>query len=1236
MKHMFFTSTWNAFIPFFSLFLSLTFSISLTAQNFVSTVARYDHKDGLSDSQLEWVFQDSKGLIWIGASNGINKYDGQQFELVAKAQFNQRSIVNIFEDEAFNLWISSGEKDAPYTIFNTISYQLSKGTELAANKVTRKSKQTRAQDFEVNWEIGTDNVKARHEEMGQIFNLRVEYPTLPILNINHWITGKANTWIATDQGLFKIGLKQNYFQRLIYTPQKNLKLGNIPESNIYFYRGIYGGNISSDGKGNVYATTRRKGIIEINNNKTIVDSQSGNFWGSYFDGERYFWISRFDDILRYDIKTKTERIFEFPNGGDKAWSFYTDEDGKLWIGCNRDIYYVESNGNKLITFNHGFDEDKVLPMKQKYFFQKDSEGNIWMGATAGLFKINFEKGITDHYWPGGEGEHHLPVLELRHLHEDKNGIFWIATTKGLVRWDRKNQKYRKFDIRDGFSSERIFSVYGDDYGYLWLSSENGIMQFSKKTFEVKAFQKSDGITHNIFNRISHHQAKDGTIYFGGFNGVTSFHPRDFQSSFNKTQDAAVILTEANTLKGKEQFSLSRIEDFYFQNKIIISPNDKFLDMKFELLNYDPFAQANFEYKIDLNNESNNGEWNALAANHLQVASLPYGAHTLMVRGRTPYAQISHQPLSIPIQVKRPIYLKLWFYAMLMILGFGGYIYFQRRKTIKHIERQKELEQIVKKRTHKIQSQAVELQELDKAKSRFLENISHEFRTPLTLILNILNKEEIEDLDAVEISKGKIFGKTELEILQRNSGRLKLLIDQLLDLSKLEAGKMDIQKEIGEIHFYIKGIVQTFKSLAAQNNIDLVFTSNAQTTRLEYDRDKMDKIFYNLLSNAIKYSPSGGIIRVDLQSNGDDLIISIQDTGIGIPEAAINKIFERFYQVERKDKFNYEGSGLGLALVKEFVELHQGKIEVESKPGEGTIFTLHFPIGTNEMLETSPPESSSNIKLSNSITALQLKTAEIPSNTKPTDDQQPLILIIEDNADLRFYHHKVMSNKYRLLFAEDGPSGLEAARKNIPDLIICDVMMPGITGFEVCETLKKDELCNHIPLILLTAKATKSDRMTGVAGGADYYIIKPFNQKELNLRIQNILAQRKILQEKFTNKSIALNPINTPLQDPFIRRLTEIIDANIQDVSFGILELSEAVELSRSQLFRKIKAITGNTPTEFLNKHRLQKAHQLLVDGAGNASEISYRVGFRTPNYFHKCFKAEYGFTPGEVMRSTHG
>ncbi|MEM8908976.1 MAG: response regulator, partial [Bacteroidota bacterium] len=498
--------------------------------------------------------------------------------------------------------------------------------------------------------------------------------------------------------------------------------------------------------------------------------------------------------------------------------------------------------------------------------------------------------------------------------------------------------------------------------------------------------------------------------------------------------------------------------------------------------------------------------------------------------------------------------------------------------------------------HKQKLEAQKLQELDQLKSTFFTNISHEFRTPLTLISSILEhkpqRQPHEDI-TLTAKEGKI--------VQRNADRLLELIDQLLDLAKLEAGKMRLALCESDLSQFLNQLLQSFESLAKQRNIQLQFISRQQPLLSLFDPDKVEKIIINLLSNAFKFTPNDGKIVVLLQEKNGQAEIVVQDNGIGIPSEHMTHIFDRFHQVDASSTKAFEGSGIGLALVQQMVKAHHGQIRAESQAQQGTAFIVQLPLDPavyqNDDRLLQQPAAPKRPKIPASLRPQPpTKSVETPS---PDQASQPLIHLIEDNPDLRFILRQLLANDYQIIESANGQEGLEQAMAHIPDLILCDIMMPEMDGHAVCQALKKDHRTSHIPIILLSAKATQKEKIEGLELGADDYLVKPFDQNELLVRIQNLIQQRNELQRRFAQKVIYRTKDEKVLskEDAFIKELLEIIDREVANEQFGVEELSQAVHMSRSQLYRKVKALTGKTPNSFLRNIRLERAHQLLSQNA---------------------------------------
>jgi signal transduction histidine kinase/DNA-binding response OmpR family regulator len=508
-------------------------------------------------------------------------------------------------------------------------------------------------------------------------------------------------------------------------------------------------------------------------------------------------------------------------------------------------------------------------------------------------------------------------------------------------------------------------------------------------------------------------------------------------------------------------------------------------------------------------------------------------------------------------------------------------------------------------------------ELDRMKSRFFANISHEFRTPLTLMLTPLEK-RIEQSQTEE-------DRDEWLMMQNNGNRLLSLVNQLLDLSKIEAGKMTLHLERIDLMEWLKPLAGQFASIAESHSINF-HVRLSEDLLWPVDRDKLEQVTLNLLSNAFKFTHDGGTIELTVSQQGDNVHIVIRDSGIGIPADQVSRVFDRFYQVDDSLVREYEGSGIGLALANELVQLHGGKIDVSSEYGRGSTFTVVLP---------DHPE----VKQVHELNAGRLKplrdtnTATMPEILDLESDARPCILVVEDNADLRKYMTTELGKRYRVLLAANGQEGVEQAQL-IPDLIISDLMMPKVDGLELCRQIKSGEKTSHIPVILLTAKADQQIKTEGLQTGADDYMPKPFHLTELLARVQNLIDSRKRLRKLFAAQ-ISLKPSDIrgqSLEERFMKKVLEAIELNLSNPLFGVEQLADSVAMSSVQLYRKLKATTGKTPNEVVREVRLERAAAMLQQQMGTVAEIAYQVGFNNMSYFSKCFKEQFASTPSDFSK----
>jgi parallel beta-helix repeat protein len=570
---------------------------------------------------------------------------------------------------------------------------------------------------------------------------------------------------------------------------------------------------------------------------------------------------------------------------------------------------------------------------------------------------------------------------------------------------------------------------------------------------------------------------------------------------------------------------------------------------------------------------------------------------------------------------------------------------------------------IKSEMEKKEFEAKKLHEVDEIKTRFFTNISHEFRTPLTLILGPAKQlsEQLKDEAA----------KTKADLIHRSAKNLNRLVDELLDISKIESGEMKLKACPLNLIKIVKESALSFSSLAERRKITFNINSTVDELIVYVDRNKVDKILSNVLSNAFKFTPEGGKVDVGIQIHPEFISgshpavtassqnkipksikipnqaclparqvrddgfveISIRDTGIGIPENQIDKIFDRFYQVDGSHTREHEGTGIGLALTKELVELHKGRIEVESKEGKGSKFKIIFQLGKAHL---KPEDICEELCAEDIVASKPDETIDTKEFHKPEIElsEKPTLLVVEDNPDIRNYISMILGNEYRIFNAKDGEEGLDKAFECIPDLIISDVMMPKMDGFQLCKKLKTDLRTSHIPIIMLTAKATMQDKINGLDIGADEYIMKPFDADELKARIKNLLEQRKRLHEHFNKYGFADTEKKniTSADQKFLTKVVSIIDENISDTSFGVEVLAEKLDVSHSLLYKKINSLTGTSPSELIKKLRLNRAGKLIESNTGNISEIALEVGFNNPSYFTECFKKQFGVAPSQYQK----
>ncbi len=796
--------------------------------------------------------------------------------------------------------------------------------------------------------------------------------------------------------------------------------------------------------------------------------------------------------------------------------------------------------------------------------------------------------------------------------EDKNSNLWIGTyMEGIYIFDKsKGIVVDRFTTEEGLIDNKIASIIMDDTDNMWLTNHSGLTRYNAGKKEFKHYGESEGLVENATDSwYPLFKNTDGKIYYCGENGFNFFNPEDIED--DPTPPQVIIKNVSLFNRPDEKIDY---DEFISELKELSLPyNQNDLSFHYVGLHYGEPLKNRYNYILEGFDENWIDAGNQRTATY---TNLDPGEYMFRVNASNRDGVWNATGASIKIIINPPLWATTWAYLLYIVFALS-LIYFLWKLNLRRVR--------VKHEYEMSKFEAEKLHEVDEIKSRFFTNISHEFRTPLTLILGPI-KQMIEKLN-----EGKM--KDDLKLVHRNANKLLVLVNQLLDISKIESGNMKLRTTPQNIIPLLKALVLSFTSYAERKQITLKFNSSEDEIIVYLDREKIEKIFTNLLSNAFKFTPNGGSIRADVVKDNDQLRVSISDTGIGIPKEKLTKIFDRFYQVDGSHTREQEGTGIGLSLTKELVELHKGRIEVESEEGKGTTFTVNLPFGKDhlrpdEICEKEPEVVRAMPEIGDDIRKTDTSKIVLENLEK---DSFPLLLIVEDNKDVRYYIKDNLKKDYRILEAVDGEDGWTKSIDQIPDLIVSDVMMPKMDGFKLCEKLKTDERTSHIPVILLTAKAAKSDKLEGYEIGADEYLMKPFEPDELRARIKNLIVQRKRLHEHFRKKGILDTEQSkiTPVDKKFLQKVYDIIKKNVADSSFDIESLAKNLGVSRSVLHRKIVSLIGEAPGELIRQVRLKKAAELIEQKFGNLSEIALEVGFNNPAYFSEAFKKQYGMTPSQ-------
>jgi len=1243
--------------------------------------------NSLSDNAVSTIYQDHDGVIWIGTQNGgLNRYDSSlkkftRFKHYERDPFSISSnqITDIVEDMDNNLWVSTwggglnlfDEKPSRFIHFmneegnskSLSSNDINKlllgkdgliwvATQNGLNRLEYNQKGRVVIDaipLKIEKKDNSHNVVLSILEDGNRLWLGTENGGIKILNLEDgsikscvYDTHYENTiqsnsiwslykddegiiWVGTfNKGLFKVDDNNTKFNHIKHNPLIDNSISNNSISAF-----------AEDDKGNIWVGTDGGGLNywNVKTGKFTRYSSEENKKGTLssdavlsllIDDNQNLWVGTWEGGINILKKGKSEFEYfdlEIGDGSGKGniFSLLKDSKGRIWIGAYRNGVYVY-NPSTGITKELAHDESNARSLSSNLVrnIVEDKTGTIWIGTEGGgLNKCIETKGefYFEHFRHNDENKKSISNDIIFSLLIDSSGKLWVGTSGGLNLFNKEKYEFSKIGIEDGLPNEVVMGMIEDDASQLWISSNHGISRYGLKDKSVRNYDESDGLQSLEFSKNSFLKLKNGEILFGGINGFNKFFPSKIKDS-ESTPPVYITDFKLNneTVRPGDNSPLSR--SIINTERIILDNEQNDLSFGFAILSFSQSGKSKYAYQL----ENYDDNWqNVGTRRNAYYTNVPSGYYVFKVKATNSDGKWSDKIASVEIVISPPWYNTYWAYSLFIILITG-----LLSLGIQMIVNRERLQNQIKLDHSEISN----MQEVDQVKTRFFANISHEFRSPLTLILGPLKS----------LAQNPAFAssKKQIDMMIRNAQRLLDLINQLLELSKIESGHMKLEASKNDIVKFLKPIIQSFNSLSNKKFISYKFDFPKQELLVYFDREKLEKIIANLLSNAIKYTSDFGTIKVKVYSKDNQVIIEIKDSGIGIPEHEMEFVFDRYYRVNNKESKENKGTGIGLSLTKELVTLHKGKIELESKVGEGTVFKIYLELGKDHLNEEEIIESGLDFMYNN-----EKSNQEEEKSTQFTQEVEelegfPIVLIIEDNDDIRMYVTDILKESYRVLQADNGTDGLKMALDNIPDLIISDIMMPGLDGYELCRKVKTDVKTSHIPVVLLTAKASNDSALTGFEMGADYFIVKPFNPKILLLRIKNVLKSHDIIKDNLLkNETLSLSPKNVKITDKdenFIHKAVEIVEKNMTNSNFYVEDLGKELGLSRMQLYRKLKGLIGQSANEFTRSIRLKRAAQLIEQNKLTISEITYEVGFTDLQYFRDCFKKQFGVNPNEYSK----
>ena len=964
--------------------------------------------------------------------------------------------------------------------------------------------------------------------------------------------------------------------------------------------------VSTDSKNTIINESHSLNNIDLNYKyyvQSIIEDSSSNIWFGTYKNGLFFHNTQKNTFKKITIINSKKQE------GTDVRTLFKDSKNRIWVGSNTSLNVYSSKLKLLAVFdvNSNNLEGDVLQS-----IIEDQNGILWLGTKKNLFELkenltNLQKSTFSRQ--SNYGNDTIKIKGIINIAIGKPDELWLINEGKLYNFNTKNKTYNTFDHIESFNGVNIASVIVDDNN-LWLSSNNGIICFNTKNYTTKIYYNTDGLQDNTFLPRSAFKDSEGILYFGNTKGLNYFNPKTLKK---EKSYAKLYINKVEVLNQPiDSFlPLQVASGTYNLESLDLKNNQSSFSFRFSAI--DNILNPKYYYAYRLK-----GFDKGWITNHSErlatYTNIPAGDYTFEVKASTEMNLWDISTKQINVSIEQPYWNKptayiLYFSILLLIISAIRRWYFLKKKLF--------LEKI----SHKKEN------ELHDLKMNFFAKMSHEIQTPITLILG-----PIENMFSLAGQNGDLLLKQRLKIISNNAKRLSKIARELTLVRNKELGTLKLLVTKNNLWINIEEIYLSFKELARIKQIDFVINCPKSLFDTWYDKEKIEHIIYNLLSNAFKFTPKEGYIQLNVVPTNfkKSIKMSVIDSGSGIKKEELDTIFELFYQstIGKKNK----GSGIGLALTKELIDLHKGKIEVESIPNEGTTFTVTIPI-TEDAYAESERITTSDSEIPNTNTQTQANDNNLKDKEKLSSNKKT-ILIVEDNYELQSFLKELLILKYNIILAENGEEGYYYAKSNFPDLILSDIMMPKLDGIEMCKKLQSDSLTKHIPVVLLTAKNSTNSKILGLKSGAIEYINKPFNTNELLLKVKNIIASKEHIISKYRKEAISHPEVllDKSQDELFLESLVSNINLRLEDANFKLEELAESLNMSYSRLYRKCKSLTGSSLLDFVRLLRLKKAAILIAKYGFNISEAAFKTGFNDPKYFSKCFKKHFKLTPGDFKK----